>query len=72
MPMVAMRTMTSQLQWVVNAFLLPLSALLLFGGALGDRLPCPAERGQIGRGKARLDRVELDVGHCFGVLNCEH
>ena len=27
----------AQLQWVVNAFLLPLSALLLFGGALGDR-----------------------------------
>jgi EmrB/QacA subfamily drug resistance transporter len=25
------------LQWVVNAFLLPLSALLLFGGAAGDR-----------------------------------
>src|SRR5579862_9389660 len=25
------------LQWVINAYLLPLSALLLFGGALGDR-----------------------------------
>ena len=25
------------LQWVVNAYLLPLSALLLFGGAAGDR-----------------------------------
>ena len=25
------------LQWAVNAYLLPLSALLLFGGALGDR-----------------------------------
>jgi len=25
------------LQWVINAFLLPLSALLLFGGAAGDR-----------------------------------
>ena len=25
------------MQWVVNAFLLPLSALLLFGGAAGDR-----------------------------------
>lgn len=24
-------------QWVVNAYLLPLSALLLFGGSLGDR-----------------------------------
>lgn len=27
----------SQLQWVVNAYLLPLSALLLLGGAAGDR-----------------------------------
>jgi EmrB/QacA subfamily drug resistance transporter len=27
----------SDLQWVVNAYLLPLSALLLLGGALGDR-----------------------------------
>ena len=27
----------ADLQWVVNAYLLPLSALLLFGGALGDR-----------------------------------
>lgn len=26
-----------ELQWVVNAYLLPLSALLLLGGALGDR-----------------------------------
>src|SRR2546423_457180 len=26
------------LQWIVNAYLLPLSALLLLGGALGDRL----------------------------------
>ncbi len=25
-----------QVQWVVNAYLLPLSALLLLGGALGD------------------------------------
>lgn len=25
------------LQWIVNAYLLPLSALLLFGGAAGDR-----------------------------------
>jgi MFS family permease len=25
------------LQWVVNAYLLPLSALLLLGGAVGDR-----------------------------------
>src|SRR5579871_252415 len=28
----------ADLQWVVNAYLLPLSALLLTGGALGDRL----------------------------------
>ena len=28
----------ADLQWVVNAYLLPLSALLLLGGALGDRL----------------------------------
>ncbi|HEY4124393.1 MAG TPA: MFS transporter [Rhizomicrobium sp.] len=27
----------ADLQWVVNAYLLPLSALLLFGGAAGDR-----------------------------------
>ena len=27
----------ADLQWVINAYLLPLSALLLFGGALGDR-----------------------------------
>jgi len=27
----------AQLQWAVNAYLLPLSALLLLGGALGDR-----------------------------------
>ena len=27
----------TDLQWVVNAYLLPLSALLLLGGALGDR-----------------------------------
>jgi EmrB/QacA subfamily drug resistance transporter len=27
----------ADLQWAVNAYLLPLSALLLFGGALGDR-----------------------------------
>src|SRR5580704_6716811 len=26
-----------ELQWVINAYLLPLSALLLFGGAAGDR-----------------------------------
>src|SRR5947207_13698521 len=26
------------LQWVINAYLLPLSALLLLGGAAGDRL----------------------------------
>jgi EmrB/QacA subfamily drug resistance transporter len=28
----------SDLQWIVNIYLLPLSALLLLGGALGDRL----------------------------------
>src|ERR1700689_2989723 len=27
----------SALQWVINAYLLPLSALLLLGGAAGDR-----------------------------------
>src|ERR1700744_5412930 len=27
----------SELQWVINAYLLPLSALLLLGGAAGDR-----------------------------------
>lgn len=27
-----------ELQWTINAYLLPLSALLLFGGALGDRI----------------------------------
>ncbi len=27
----------NELQWVVNAYLLPLSAMLLFGGAAGDR-----------------------------------
>jgi MFS family permease len=27
----------STLQWVINAYLLPLSALLLLGGAAGDR-----------------------------------
>ncbi|HBR45828.1 MAG TPA: MFS transporter, partial [Afipia sp.] len=31
------RADSSQLQWVVNAYLLPLSALLLLGGAAGDR-----------------------------------
>jgi EmrB/QacA subfamily drug resistance transporter len=28
---------TADLQWVINAYLLPLSALLLLGGAVGDR-----------------------------------
>src|SRR6185312_11257950 len=28
----------AELQWTINAYLLPLSALLLLGGALGDRL----------------------------------
>ena len=31
------RADASDLQWVVNAYLLPLSALLLLGGAAGDR-----------------------------------
>src|SRR6201989_590457 len=30
-------TSAAELQWVVNAYLLPLSALLLLGGAAGDR-----------------------------------
>jgi EmrB/QacA subfamily drug resistance transporter len=34
----AMSGGAADLQWVINAYLLPLSALLLFGGALGDRL----------------------------------
>ena len=29
------------LQWVMNAYLLPLSALILLGGSLGDRYPRP-------------------------------
>jgi EmrB/QacA subfamily drug resistance transporter len=33
----ALRGDAAGLQWVINAYLLPLSALLLFGGALGDR-----------------------------------
>ena len=28
----------SGLQWVINGYLLPLTALLLLGGALGDRI----------------------------------
>jgi len=31
------RADAEHLQWVVNAYLLPLSALLLLGGAVGDR-----------------------------------
>lgn len=38
------------LSWIVNAYLLPLSALLLFGGALGDRF---------GRGRVLLLGVAL-------------
>jgi MFS family permease len=30
------RAQAADIQWVVNAYLLPLSALLLLGGALGD------------------------------------
>jgi EmrB/QacA subfamily drug resistance transporter len=33
----ALRADASSLQWVVNGYLLPLSALLLLGGAIGDR-----------------------------------
>jgi EmrB/QacA subfamily drug resistance transporter len=33
----ALRADASALQWVVNAYLMPLSALLLIGGAAGDR-----------------------------------
>jgi EmrB/QacA subfamily drug resistance transporter len=33
----ALRADASELQWVINAYLLPLSALLLLGGAVGDR-----------------------------------
>ncbi|HEY1614084.1 MAG TPA: MFS transporter [Rhizomicrobium sp.] len=33
----ALRGDAADLQWIVNAYLLPLSALLLLGGALGDR-----------------------------------
>ena len=33
----ALHTDAGQLQWVINAYLLPLSALLLLGGAVGDR-----------------------------------
>src|SRR5436190_20372721 len=32
----SLRADASDLQWVVNAYLLPLSALLLFGGAAGE------------------------------------
>ncbi|MGH6890055.1 MAG: MFS transporter [Rhizomicrobium sp.] len=34
----SLRADAPDLQWVINAYLLPLSALLLTGGALGDRL----------------------------------
>ncbi|MFI4933072.1 MAG: DHA2 family efflux MFS transporter permease subunit [Caulobacterales bacterium] len=33
----SLRTGAGELPWVINAYLLPLSALLLFGGAAGDR-----------------------------------
>ena len=36
------------LQWVINGYLLPLSALLLLGGAAGDRF-----------GRKRLDRKSV-------------
>lgn len=34
----SLRANAADLQWIINAYLLPLSALLLTGGALGDRL----------------------------------
>src|SRR6185437_8487469 len=34
----SLRADAADLQWIVNAYLLPLSALLLLGGAMGDRL----------------------------------
>ncbi len=33
----ALRADAAQLQWIINAYLLPLTALLLLGGAAGDR-----------------------------------
>jgi MFS family permease len=44
------------LQWVVNAYLLPLSALLLLGGAAGDRY---------GRRRLLIAGVLL-----FGIASC--
>src|SRR5258707_10996886 len=44
-----------QLQWIVNAYLLPLSALLLLGGALGDRF---------GRGRMLISGTAL-----FGIAS---
>jgi EmrB/QacA subfamily drug resistance transporter len=34
----ALKADSAALQWIINAYLLPLSALLLLGGAVGDRL----------------------------------
>ena len=44
----------ADLSWVINAYLLPLSALLLLGGAAGDRF-----------GRVRLDRksTRLNSSH---------
>src|SRR5580692_11613261 len=54
---VTFKASASDLQWVINAYLLPLSALLLLGGAAGDRY-----------GHARL----LVVGTAmFGVASLE-
>jgi EmrB/QacA subfamily drug resistance transporter len=51
----SLRTDAQGLQWVINAYLLPLSALLLFGGAAGDRF-----------GRRRL----LIIGTtCFGLTS---
>ena len=35
--MTAAHAVAGELPWVINAYLLPLSALLLLGGAAGDR-----------------------------------
>ena len=43
-------------QWVVNAYLLPLSALLLLGGALGD---------QFGRRRLLVIGSALDAGYAL-------
>jgi hypothetical protein len=34
--------------------------------------PAPLKGVSSGGGQARLDRVDLDLGHCLGVLDREH